>query len=53
MFLIPNKCIVSIMYIYLMHISYMFQCFCTIIRENNYATYASTVMTLLSTGSIL
>jgi len=36
--LIPPKCTVSLIYIHLVHGSYIFQCLCTIIRENNYAS---------------
>jgi hypothetical protein len=34
-FLIPTTCTMSIMYVTLMRIFYMFRCLCTIIRENN------------------
>jgi hypothetical protein len=37
-FLIPTKWTVSIKYIHLMHISYMFRCLCTIIRDNLYTS---------------
>jgi len=37
-FLIPTECSVSVVYIHVMCISYMIQCLCTIIRENNYAS---------------
>jgi len=36
-FLIPNECIEPIKYIYLMYISYIFWCFCTIISDSTYA----------------
>jgi hypothetical protein len=37
-FLIPTKWTVSIKCTYLMHISYMFRCLCTIIRDSTYAS---------------
>ena len=37
--LIPTKGTVPIIYVHLMRISYMFLCLCTIIREENYASY--------------
>lgn len=38
-FLIPTKSTESVTYIHSMTISYMFQCLCTIISENNYVSY--------------
>ena len=38
-FLIPTKWTVSIKCIHLMHISYMFRCLCTIIRDSTYAIF--------------
>jgi hypothetical protein len=36
--LTPTKCTISIIYIHLMCICYMFRCVCTVIRENNCAS---------------
>jgi hypothetical protein len=44
--LIPTKSSVSITYLHLMSVSYMFRCLYTIIRENNYAGYLNNQLLL-------
>jgi len=41
-FFIPTKCTMSVIYIHLMHICYMFQCLCAIIRKRNYTSTLKT-----------
>ena len=44
--LITAKCTMSITYLHLMRICYMFRCLCTIIMENNYASYLNNQLLL-------